>query len=156
MRDRSSLPEQVTIKISVPPGYEDWPLEGVRAHFRRLLDAEVALIRAARAAAGKGYMGVDRLLAQDPGESAGQTWPTFGLNPRIACSDKETRLSLLVGLRAWRDDMGKKRRDWAKGERDVVFPRGCYGLWQLHGALVQGGHRPAKAAPDPPGRHAPT
>ena len=40
----------------------------------------------------------------------------------------------------------------------AVFPRGCYGLWKLHGALVEGGHAPAASAAGacPPGRDAPT
>ena len=80
----------------------------------------------------------------------------FGRNPRVACKDKETRLNVLLGLRAWRRVMGERRRAWASGKRDVVFPRGCYGLWKLHGALVEGGHVPARPPSDPPGRDAPT
>jgi hypothetical protein len=156
-RDRSNLPEQVTLTISVPPGYEDWPIEDVRAHFRALLDAEVARLHAERAANGETtYIGVDRILSQDPRESAGCTWPTFARNPRIACSDWPTRLAALKALRAWRAEMREKRRAWLHGNRDVVFPRGCYGLWRLHDAHVQGGRRLHAPPADAPTRAAPS
>ena len=51
-RDRSTLPAEVTVTISPPPGYEHMSLEEVRAHFRRLLDARVAQIHVERAEKG--------------------------------------------------------------------------------------------------------
>jgi hypothetical protein len=154
-RDRSSLPAFVTFEVGVPPGYEHWPIEEVRAHFRRVLNERVAAHNAEFAAAGRTYMGLERMLAQDPRESAGDSWPTFAINPRIACKDTDTRIDAILGLRAWRAEMRETRRAWKTGKRDVVFPRGCYGMWRFHGALVQGGHVPAPASA-PAGSDAPT
>ena len=166
VRDRSTLPAFATFEVGVPPGWEDRPIEETRAHFRRRLTELEDEVHREFAATGRTFLGIDRILAQDPGESAGDTWPTFSINPRIACKDKDARCDALVGLRAWRDEMREKRLDWARGKRDVVFPRGAYGLWKLHGALVAGGHevgppprRPRRRKPrpaDPAGRDAPT
>lgn len=157
-RDRSSMPAFVTFEVGVPPGYEHWPIEEVRAHFRRGLDERVAAHNREFAAAGRAYMGLERMLAQDPLESAGDTWPTFATNPRIACKDTDTRIDAILGLRAWRAEMRDKRLAWKSGKRDVVFPRGAYGVWRFHGALVAGGHATSQppSACDPPGRDAPT
>lgn len=48
------------------------------------------------------FMGVDNILAEDPREPAGDSFPSFARSPRIACSDKATRLGLLRGLQLWR------------------------------------------------------
>lgn len=111
-RQRSTLPELVTFTIARPPGYDDMTLDEVRAHFRGLLDAEVARIHAERAAAGKTeFMGVDAILAQDPRKGAGDTFPRFKLNPRVACKGRRQRIAVLRGLAAWRKEVAEKRAD---------------------------------------------
>ena len=161
VRDRSTLPETVTFTVGVPPGWEDKPIEAARAHYRRRLTELEDEVHREFAATGRSFMGLDRLLAQDPGESAGDTWPTFAINPRVACKDLDARCDALTGLAAWRAEMREKRQAWKAGRRDVVFPRGAYGMWKLHGALVAGGHDPPRRPrrpkrPDPPGRTPPT
>ena len=90
-RDRSALPEAIELTIDPPPGYEHMTLPEVRRHFRRLLDAEVERIHAARRAEGKTqFMGAKRVLEQDPFSSAGETWPSFATQPRS--SSRSTRL----------------------------------------------------------------
>ena len=126
-RDRSKLPEFVEFTIKPPPGYEHLSLEEVRSYFRELLDAEVERIHARRRAANKArFLGVDAVLAQDPRASAGGTWPSFKINPRIACrGDNARRLSLLVGLREWREAYRTAYHLWSKG-RPATFPPGTY------------------------------
>ena len=137
-RVRTSLPASVSFVIEPPPGFEGRPAEAT-AHYRALLEAEVVRIDAVRREAGFArYMGVAAVEATDPLEAPGDTWPTFGLNPRIACKDKEQRIELLQGLRAWRQAMREARQRWGEGDRDVVFPRGAYGIWRFHAARVEG------------------
>lgn len=143
-RNRSTLPDEVKIKIDVPPGYEGWPLAEVRAHFRRLLDAELTRIYAERLEQGKlSFVGAEAILRENPRTAANDTFPRFALNPRIACKDKERRRAVLCGLVAWRKEVAMKLRDWRKGDRDVVFPHGVYGLWRFHGARVAGPSPPS-------------
>lgn len=158
VRDRSKMPKAVTFHVGVPAGWEGRVAEA-RVHFRALLEAAVKEEHARRRAEGRWFRGLQSVLADDPRDSAGDTWPTFATRPRIACKDTETRIAALLGLRAWRAEMREKRREWLKGNREVVFPRGCYGMWKRHAALVAGGrdlradaYRPST----PPGRDGPT
>ncbi len=134
-RDRDTLPQEVTITISRPPGYEHLSLEEVRAHFRKLLDERVALIHAERQAEGRTrFMGVDAVLAQNPLASVGDTFPTFSRNPRIACRDTARRIALLDELVRWRGLYRAALERWREGERGVEFPHGSYWLPFFHGA----------------------
>jgi len=138
-RDRTRTPASVTFEVGVPPGYEDWPVEKVRRHFRKLLDREVELIHEERLRRGKRrYMGLPAIFAQDPRDGAGSTWPSFSLNPRIACAgDVELRAELLVGLREWR---AAHRRAYEalrdRRRRRVKFPAGTYGRIRFPRACV--------------------
>lgn len=136
---RSKLPPFTTVTIHPPPGFEGWPIEEVRRHHRQLYEARNASIHAKRAAKGlTRFKGLPAILAEDPRLGATDTFPTFGLNPRIACKDRKKHLELRRGLRAWRREVREKWERWRRGERDVVFPRGTYGLGVFHGALVEG------------------
>jgi len=145
--ERSSLPETVTFTVHPPPGYEHMALDEVRAHFRDLLDRHVAQVHEERRAAGlHGFMGVERILAQDPRESAGDTFPAFARNPRIACKDTEHRQGLLAELRAWRVRYREVLERWCAGRRRAVFPAGTYWLPRFHGARVARATGPPRAA----------
>ncbi len=136
-RRDTALPERVTFTIDPPPGYEHMSLEEVRAHFRALLDARVEQVHAERAAEGlTHFMGRRAILAQDPLASAGETWPTFARNPRVAERDRQSRVALLKGLQTWRWRYREALDAWRGGKRDVVFPLGSYWLPRFHGALV--------------------
>lgn len=138
-RDRSALPDRVQVRIDPPPGYSHLGLEGTRARFERLTTEAVTLIHRERELLGQTqFLGIQAVLLQDPRESAGDTFPTFARNPRIACSGVGPRLEVLRGLQAWRRDVGEKRLAWVGGDREVVFPAGVYGLWRFHGARVVG------------------
>ena len=137
-RSRRRLPEQVTFTIPPPPGYEHLPIEEVRAHFRRLLDERVALILQRRQEAGfERTMGADAVRAQDPFARAGDTFPTFARNPRIACLEPSRRVDLLLELQAWRQQYRAAFELWTKGDRTVEFPRGCYGIPRWHAAKLR-------------------
>lgn len=136
-RDRRKSPDRVSFTIGVPPGYAHMSLAEVRAHFRRLLDARVALIHERRRAAGlTRFMGVAAVLAQDPTKRAGDTIPSFARNPRIACLPAEVRIGLLAGLQEWRGRYRSAFEAWRTGDRSVIFPAGAYALPRWHAARV--------------------
>src|SRR5690606_33422754 len=114
------------------------PIEEVRAHFRRLLDERVALILEQRRKAGfERTMGAAAIQAQDPFARAGDTFPTFARNPRIACLEPSTRVALLLELQTWRQQYRAAFELWTKGDRTVAFPRGSYGIPRWHAAEVR-------------------
>ena len=109
----------------------------VRAHFRKLLDARLEQIHTERRAQGlTRFMGVAAILEQDPFESSGDTFPTFGRDPRLACVDRDRRPGLLAELQAWRMAYRVALVTWRSGERAVLFPHGSYALPRLHRACV--------------------
>lgn len=136
--NRARLPEQVTVTIGRPPGYEHMTLGEVRAHFRRLLDERVAQIHAERRAQGRIHvLGVAAILAQDPlAALVEDTFPTFKLNPRLSGSG-QVFCALRRGLRAWRARYRAAYASWRAGDRQVVFPLGSYALPRFHGARVE-------------------
>jgi hypothetical protein len=142
--EHSTLPDEVTIKIARPEGYEGWSIKRVRAHFRALLEAEIEAVHAERLEQGKTrYMGVEAVLAQDPRESAGPTWPTFARNPRIACKgDSVARFAILEELVAWRV---RYRLAWEArkaGDLEAVFPLGTFLLRRDHHVKIRGATGP--------------
>jgi hypothetical protein len=134
---RTTLPDEVTVTITRPPGYDDMTLDEVRAHFRRLLDEAVAEIHAERERLGlTHFMGAEAVLAQNPHDSAGDTFPTFARNPRIAGRGGEGHRALLRDLQRWRVAYREALEHWQGGNRSVEFPHGAYWLPCFHGANV--------------------
>ena len=137
-RFRDTLPDEVTITISRPPGYEHLTIEELREHFQELVDDEVLRIHAQRKAEGKTrVMGVKAILNQDPFASIGDVFPTFARNPGIACKDKATRIALLKTLQDWRARYRKALGLWRERVRDVTFPAGTYWMSHFHKAVVE-------------------
>ena len=146
----STLPEAVTYRVPVPPGFDS--AETARVYFRRLLDARLRAIWAEREAQGLGYLGPAAILAQDPferplGRSA-NTRPGFSRNPRIACLEgKELRLALYEGLTAW-------RRHHAENVEILLSNRAPWRARFLKGTHLRARHlrivRAAPRAPPPP------
>ena len=134
-RDRDTLPEVLTVTISPPPGYEHMSLEEVRAYFRKLLDERVRVIHAEREAHGwTSFMGLERVMAQNPLDSVGDTFPSFARNPRIACKNPALRIALLQGLQLWRSAYQAALARWREDDRKVRFPWGAYWFPTFHGA----------------------
>ena len=134
-RNRSKLPDEVTIKITPPPGYEHMSLTEVRAHFRARLDARVEELHRERD--GRPFMGIAAVLAQDPHKSVGETSPSFARNPRIAGRRRlKSFFERLAELVEWRQRYRDALLRWRSGDRRARFPYGSYALPRMHGALV--------------------
>jgi REP element-mobilizing transposase RayT len=133
---QSYLPETVELELTVPPGF------GSAAEFRRLLTSELRELEdeAARKldAAGRRFLGVPRILAQNPFAAPAPGEPRFGLKPRIAARDKWKRIEGLFRLKEWEEQYRTARLSWSSGIRDVVFPAGTWLLRVLHGVPCAG------------------
>ena len=156
-RSRSTLPDEVTIAVALPRGYEHLSPDEIRQHFRGRLEEELKVVHATRRSEGKTrYMGVKAVLAQDPRDSAGSVRPTFARVPRIACKgDPAARYAILEELVAWRHRYRwalELRRQALKSqagtEHQIEFPLGTYLLLREHKVRIRGGTRapPSQAA----------
>ena len=125
----STLPAWVSYTIPAPEALKNMLIEDARAILRQALDEYVAAIHEKRAQEGLSVLGVARVMAQNPYEAAGDSWPTFGRNPRIAATGmpKADRLALYDELCQWRADHRKGVEELLKGSPwRARFPKGTY------------------------------
>jgi REP-associated tyrosine transposase len=130
------LPETVELELSVPPGF------AAAAEFREQLSAAVRELeekhRQESAAEGRRFLGVARVIAQNPFARPPAGEPRFGLKPRIAARDKWRRIEGLLRLKSFVNEYRQALAEWSSGVRNVVFPAGTYHLRVLHGVLCAG------------------
>lgn len=130
------LPESVELALTAPAGFASTD------DFRRLVAAAVAELerkhQADVAAQGGKFLGVARVLAQDPFSSPRRGEPRFGLNPRVAARDKGRRIEGLGRLKSFGAEYRDAFAAWRSRGRDVVFPAGTYLMRVLHGVQVAG------------------
>ncbi len=136
-RRRRSLPEIATLEFAVPPWFEDMPLDQFHQLVDGRLEERLEEIYEQRRAEGKtAFMGAAAVRNQNPFASAGDTFPSFERNPRIACNDQERRVMLLAELSAWRAQYRLAREAWQNGQRSVEFPWGTSALRLYHGVRI--------------------
>jgi REP element-mobilizing transposase RayT len=126
---RGGLPDEVTLPVTIPPGF-DSP-EQFRGELERALTLREEDARARRRATG-GFLGVARVLAQKPTARPAPGEPRRALNPRVAGRDKWKRIEalgrLVEFLRSYRSAWNARRA----GLAGVLFPHGTYHLRVLH------------------------
>jgi REP element-mobilizing transposase RayT len=133
---KSYLPESVELELTTPPGFPS------AAEFRSQLadalrDLEEKHQRELAAAGGR-FLGVARVLAQDPLASPASGEPRFELKPRIAGRDKWKRIEGIFRLKSF---LREYRQAWIArraGAANVLFPAGTYLLRILHGVQCAG------------------
>jgi REP-associated tyrosine transposase len=127
---RGYLADAVELELTTPPRF-------AAAEFRALLSAEVQKLEEKHqqeiAAEGRRFLGVARVLAQDPFSSPASGEPRFTLKPRVAARDKWRRVEALLRLKSFAREYRKAWALWSSGVRDVIFPGGTYLLRVLHG-----------------------
>jgi REP-associated tyrosine transposase len=130
------LPETVELELTAPPGFPS------AAEFRALLSAAVQELEQkhheASATKGRRFLGVARVLAQNPFARPPAGEPRFELKPRIAARDKWRRIEGLLRLKSFVLEYRHALVEWCSGSRNVVFPAGTYHLRVLHGVQCAG------------------
>jgi putative transposase len=131
-RPKGTMPEVEKLELTVPAGFES------AEEFRGRLSTALADLEAQAAKAGRGVLGVRRVLAQKPTAKPAPVERRRALNPRVAARDKWKRIEALGRLVAFLDSY---RAAWAarrRGVVDVLFPAGTYLLRVLHGVQCAG------------------
>jgi hypothetical protein len=126
---RGGLPDRVTLRLTVPPGFES------ADEFRDLLEPALELRETdarSRHKGRRGFLGVARVLAQKPFGRPAPGEPRRALSPRLASRDKWRRLEALGRLGEF---LSSYRAAWSArraGAGDTPFPHGTYLLRVLH------------------------
>ncbi|WP_041448543.1 hypothetical protein [Anaeromyxobacter sp. Fw109-5] len=130
------LPEKVELELTSPPGFAS------AAEFRALVSAALQDLEQKHhrelVAQGRRFLGVARVLAQNPFTRPSGGEPRFGLKPRVAARDKWRRVEGLLRLKSFVHAYRQALARWSSGERSVVFPAGTYLLRVLHGVQCAG------------------
>jgi REP element-mobilizing transposase RayT len=133
---KGHLPDTVELELTTPPGFAS------AAEFRSLVTAAVVELeqehREEVAAEGRRFVGVARVLAQNPFARPASSEPRFGLKPRVAARDKWKRIERLVQLGSFASSYRKAFAAWRSGARDVLFPAGTYLMRVLYGVQCAG------------------
>lgn len=126
---KGGLPEEVTLRLTVPPGFDS--AEKFREELERALAIREDEERSRHHARG-GFLGVRRVLAQKPTARPAPGEPRRGLKPRVASRNKWKRIEalgrLVEFLRSYRTAWKARRA----GAVDALFPHGTYLLRVLH------------------------
>jgi putative transposase len=125
-RADGGMPSSVELTLAVPEGFES--AEEFQALVGAALHELEERARRERSAAGRGFLGRARVLAQSPFARPPAGEPRRKLNPRVAARDRWRRVEALSRMM---DFLHAYRAAWAamrRGVRDVVFPAGTYRL----------------------------
>jgi REP element-mobilizing transposase RayT len=137
-RPHGSLPHSVELELTVPAGFAS--IEDFRTAVANAVSSLEDEAAREVEAAGRGFLGAARVLAQNPRSRPTGREPRRGLSPRIAARDKWKRIEVLSRLvefvRAYREALRARRA----GATDAIFPAGTYLLRVAHGV-------PCAAAP---------
>jgi REP element-mobilizing transposase RayT len=129
------MPDTVELELSPPPGFQ---AADFRSQVAQALKALEETHQQQFASEGRRFLGVARVLAQNPFARPAAGEPRFELKPRLAARDKWRRIE---GLQRLKSFVASYRQAWherRRGVADVLFPAGTYLLRILHGVQCAG------------------
>jgi REP element-mobilizing transposase RayT len=129
--DSGSMPQSAELAV-VSPHFASG--DDFRAALSKAVDELEAHRRGEIESSGRGFLGIARVLSQDPLTPPVAQAPRFRLNPRIAARDRWTRIEGISRMKRFVEAYRLALEAWCAGVRDVVFPAGTYLLRVQHGA----------------------
>jgi REP element-mobilizing transposase RayT len=135
-RQKGKMPEVVELELTAPPGFGS--AEAFRERVLQALAAKEAEAVANLEAAERGFLGGQRVLAQEPASQPATAEPRRQLNPRIAGRDKWKRVEAIGRLVEFLRRYRAALRAFREGVEGVVFPRGTYLLRVTQGVPCEG------------------
>ena len=123
-REAGPMPASAELRLHRPPGFE------ADASFVRTVNDALRTAEDDAAAElgrnGRSFLGVARVLAQNPNARPAPGEPRRALNPRVACRNKWKRIEVLLRLAEFGRAYREARDAWRAGLRDVLFPHGTW------------------------------
>jgi REP element-mobilizing transposase RayT len=129
------LPEVAELELMPPPGYAAAQLSALVA---AALEEKEEKHRREMASQGRRFLGVARVLAQNPFARPAQGERRFGTKPRIAARDTAKRVAGIFDLKSFLQTYRRAWRDRRAGVANVLFPAGTYHLRVMHGVQCAG------------------
>lgn len=110
------------------PGYEDWPQEKYRQYMYRQLKERTEEIKQERKAAGKKFLGIQKVKATVPGTKAMNPKLSHrqSVRPRVLCSNPKVHHEMMTWYFEVYYQYKEASEDYRAGNLDAVFPPGTY------------------------------
>jgi REP element-mobilizing transposase RayT len=122
---------EVPYQFTIPPQFANRTPERFVRDVEALISEQQNALRASRT--GRGFAGVQRVLAVNPFDSPDSIRPKGKLNPRLAAGGDSAALTHgMLALRLFRDAYRKAFEAFRRGLA-VVFPAGTYLMRRLYG-----------------------
>jgi REP element-mobilizing transposase RayT len=125
------MPDAAELELTAPPGFAS--AEEFRALVKDALLRLEEKYQRKMASEGRQFLGVKKVLAQDPFACPKTFAPRFGLEPRVAARDRWRRIEAISRLKGFLQDYREAWLARKAGIANVLFPAGTYLLRVLHG-----------------------
>lgn len=152
-REGGAMPDEVTLRLERPQGFEGLTEAEWTAKVRDAVDDEERRAREKRRASGRGVLGRKAILRASPYDVPTSFEPRRRLRPHIACANERLRTEELMSLAAFRTQRRVTLRRHLAGERDLVFP---YGTYLIRGIFLAAGPPPLSLCARAPSSARPT
>jgi REP element-mobilizing transposase RayT len=121
-------PDEVTLELHRPPGYEHLSDAELAAHLAELIERREADARQTAREAGASFLGRRGVLAQSRHGYPATSERRFGLRPTVAARSRWARIEKLLADRDWLERYQVALARLNAGARSVLFP---FGTWKL-------------------------
>ena len=133
--ERSGLPEECELELSVPPLLAPRDGRGFARELQERVAEREASIHARFAAEGRGFMGPEKVIRQRRDARPKTRQKRRGLDPAVASHDRSVRLQVLERLRLFRDAYRSALDSWRQRAGPVRFPEGTYKMRAYPGVI---------------------
>ena len=123
---KSTMPEEVTLHLERPEGFESLTEEEWTGKLRDAVRAEEERARQNRLASGARVLGRKAVLRAEPTDVPKTVAPRRELRPSVACKEKARRIAELAALVEFRAQRWVALLRHLAGELGVLFPDGTY------------------------------
>ena len=126
--DGGSWPEEVTLQLHRPPGFDHLDDDELAAALSDLIEDREQKARDTIRKAGKNFIGRRLVQRQSRYAYACSDEPRGSLKPRVSARSKWARIEALQRSEAWLEAYEDAKQRFLAGDRDARFP---YGTWKL-------------------------
>jgi len=121
-------PDQVSLELSRPPGYDEYSDDELAAVLDAAIDRDEEKEREQAKEQSESFVGRKGVLSQSRYNRPRSHDSRFKVSPDVAAKDKWLRIERLSAKPEWLRSYRVARLRWIGGERDVEFPYGTYKL----------------------------